>query len=234
MKSDACLSDLVLDRWRVGELSALERARAALHVRTCSACAGRKRELEREALAFDVPLRLPVPVRRWSWRPLLGLAAAAAACLLLLVPSMEAPGVRTKGGPWFSVIARRADGSIDRVLPGDSLAPGDAIRFEVRAGEPAVVAVLGIDAAGAVTPYVEGIALEPGEPAVLPGAIRLDETLGPERLVALFCPTPIDRDRLVELGVDALRRASGDPARELRLDAPDCTQASVLIWKERQ
>jgi len=64
MKSDACLSDLVLDRWRVGELSALERARAALHVRTCSACAGRKRELEREALAFGDPareLRLDAP-----------------------------------------------------------------------------------------------------------------------------------------------------------------------------
>ncbi|HLV60130.1 MAG TPA: hypothetical protein VKY51_01870 [Fredinandcohnia sp.] len=239
MRNEACLSDLFLDRWRVGELSELEMARGEAHVRQCLVCARRKRELDRQALEFDVQLRLPRRAPRRAWRTALGLLAAAAAAsfAVVLVPAAlpsptDAPGVRTKGGPSFSVIARRADGTIHPVLPGDVLAPGDAIRFEVRTEEPRIVAVLGIDAAGVVTPYVDEVAIEAEGPQLLPGAIRLDETLGPERIVALFCDEPLGRTRLLAIGAEALRQARGDPSRELRLDAPGCAQSSILIRKE--
>lgn len=234
MRSDACLSDLFLDRLRVGELSEPERARAEAHLQACADCARRKVELAREALDFDVPLRLPRRApspRRLSLRLA---AAAAVASTLFFLPRSEPPGIRTKGGASLSVIARRADGRIDHVLPGDSLAPGDAIRFEVRTNEPSIVAVLGIDAVGAVTPYVDEVAIEADGPQLLPGAIRLDDTLGPERIVALFCSEPMGRERLLEIGAEALRQARGDPADELRLDAPGCTQTSILVRKERR
>lgn len=238
MKHDAlgpCLSDLLLDRMRAGErLHRSERAHAEAHLRSCSACAQRKEALADDARAFDVPLRLP-PARRpfaRAFRLGLGLAATAAAALLLVVGTdVPAPDVRGKGAGTLALIARNPDGTIERVLPGDALAPGDAIRFEVRTSEPAVVAVLGIDAAGAVTPYVEEVAIEAGGPQVLPGAILLDETLGPERIVALFCREPIGRAALVQAGIEALERAGGDPADELVLEVSDCLQTSLLIRK---
>lgn len=234
MRAANCLSDLFLDRWRVRELSEVEEASVKAHVRACAACARRERELAKEALDFDVPLRLPRRApspRRLSLRLA---AAAAVASTLFFLPRSEPPGIRTKGGASLSVIARRADGRIDHVLPGDSLAPGDAIRFEVRTNEPSIVAVLGIDAVGAVTPYVDEVAIEADGPQLLPGAIRLDDTLGPERIVALFCSEPMGRERLLEIGAEALRQARGDPAEELRLEAPGCTQTSILVRKERR
>ena len=233
MRAANCLSDLLLDRWRVRELSEVEEASVKAHVRACAACARRKVELAKEALDFDVPLRLPRRARRSLRRSLPLAAAAAAASLLLFLPSTDSPGIRTKGGASLSVVARRADGTIAPVLPGDTLAPGDAIRFEVRTGEPAIVAVLGIDAAGAVTPYVDEVAIESEGPQLLPGAIRLDETLGPERIVALFCSEPVGRERLIEAGAEALRQARWDPAGELVIGLPECTQASILIRKAR-
>lgn len=234
---DACLSDLLLDRWIAGErLAPDERAHAEAHIAACAACARRREELVREAREFDLPLHLPRPAPRWRFRfPLalrVGFAAACAAfAMLLFLPPAEEPGIRTKGAASLSVIARSRDGTVERVLPGDALAPGDAIRFEVRTSEPAILAILGIDAAGVVTPYVEEAAAEPGEPQLLPGSILLDETLGPERIVALFCDEPMGRARLLEAGAEALRQAGGDPSAELRLEAPGCVQTSLLVWK---
>lgn len=232
---EACLSDLLLDRMLAGErLHRSERMHAEAHLRSCSACAQRKEALEGDARAFDVPFRLPLPQprRSFAWGLRLGFATAATAALFLVVRTdVPAPEVRSKGGGTLALIARSPDGTIERVLPGDSLAPGDAIRFEVRTSEPAVVAVLGIDAAGAVTPYVEEVAVDAGGPQVLPGAILLDETLGPERLVALFCSEPLGRAGLLEAGAEALERAGGDPAAELHLEAPGCLQTSLLIRK---
>lgn len=237
VRGDQCLSDLLLDRWIAGEsLAADERAHAEAHIQGCAACAGRREVLLREVREFDLPLRLPTPAPRPRWRFPLGLrvgfaAACAAAGVLLFLPSTEEPGIRTKGAASLSVIARTQEGTVARVLPGDTLAPGDAIRFEVRTTEPAVVAILGIDAAGAVTPYVEGVEVEAGGAQLLPGSILLDGTLGPERIVALFCEAPPGRAHLLEAGAEALKRAGGDPAAELRLEVPDCVQASLLMRK---
>lgn len=113
-----CLSDLFLDRWRVRELSEVEEASVKAHAHACAACARRERELAEEALDFDVPLRLPRRARRSLRRSLPLAAAAAAASLLLFLPSTDSPGIRTKGGASLSVIARRAGGTIEPVLPG--------------------------------------------------------------------------------------------------------------------
>jgi len=53
-------------------------------------------------------------------------------------------------------------GRVERVLPGAELSPDDAIRFGVTNDKPGWLVVLGVDAAGQVTPYapVSGTALE--------------------------------------------------------------------------
>lgn len=51
-RSDDCLSDLILDRRLLGELSAEESTAAALHLATCTACAERLRALDAGRAAF--------------------------------------------------------------------------------------------------------------------------------------------------------------------------------------
>lgn len=92
------------------------------------------------------------------------------------------------------------------------------------------MAVVGLDAAQAVTPYVEGERIGSGT-QVLPGAIRLDETLGAERIVALFCGDAPSPDAIVGAGRRALAKAGGDPAAVDALEVDGCVQSSVLIRK---
>ena len=68
-----------------------------------------------------------------------------------------------------------------------------------------------IDAAQAVTAYGSALALAGGVPRILDGSIILDDTLGPERIVAVVCDWPIAGELGVALARGALATAGGDP-----------------------
>jgi len=245
---EGCLSDLTIDRLLAGELG--ESSDAMTHLRGCAACATRRDGILADAEAFraerDQP-RLSV-VRgggegrpagsHWMRRvaPPLALAAGVAAVAVMLPARSPSPteGYVTKGGGTLSLIARTGDGRVDRVLPGDPLAPGDAVRFEVKAAEAARVWILGMDAAGAVTAYVEDAALQGGPARLLPGSVLLDRTLGMERIVALFCRDRIEKAAVITAGQAALSRAGGEPAGEVAVELPGCTQSSILIRKAKR
>lgn len=232
-----CLSDLDIDRLLAGELDGTP---AVVHVEGCARCAARKAALEADAARFDEEIfvqglaaraarQARTARKQLPWRGLLG-AVAAAVLVVAVLPRGAPSGIRTKGGGALELIAKRDDGSVERVLPGDALAPGDAIRFDVQAPPDAWVAIVGVDSAQVVTPYVAGAVLPKGR-EVLPGSIVLDETLGAERIVAVFCEKPVPTDRLVEAGKRALVAAGGDPAAVVELGVADCAQSSVLIRK---
>jgi hypothetical protein len=239
-RGPGCPSDLMLDRLRLGELQgAAEGERATRHVAECTQCQGRLAALAvvvAPAIDFG-PLPVTAPRRASrSWRrrglwltPLLAAAAVAA-----LIPWGKA-SVRSKGGGWqLGVVAQRADGRVSRVSPGEALLPGDRLRFEVAAPADAFVAVISLDGRGAVTPFVPATgnttAIGRGT-QLLDGAVRLDDALGPERIMLLGCPDPMPVADLVAAGRAALARAQGAPADVGRLDLP-CTQTSFWIRKE--
>jgi uncharacterized protein DUF4384/putative zinc finger protein len=214
-QSEACLSDLQLDRWLVGELSSEQGRAVALHLDACPACRQRHVELDevRQRLARQMPAWVsfqspPVadsgPARsagplRVQHRWLAGASAlAAAAALVLLVArpwqgplAGEASGTRAKGGvASLGWVVRRGERTfVGR--PEQRLRAGDALRFTVSAREPVYVAVLGLDATGRLSVYhpdrdrLERV--EAGEQAALPGAIELDAAPGRELLYGIFC-----------------------------------------------
>ena len=87
-----------------------------------------------------------------------------------------------------------------RAGPGETVAAGDAVRFAVTTPAKAYVAVLSLDPDGHGSIYFPlGARAEPVEASAevaLPLGTRLDATVGEERIVALFCSSPIELEPL--------------------------------------
>jgi hypothetical protein len=237
-----CLSDFLFDRLIANDLAgdpAAEDVRA--HLASCARCRNRLAEFEAvEAPPFgkvfaqsleSKPLR---EATRWTL-PAIALAAAAALVVSFRIKQNDEPAAtRTKGVLSLDLVLRRPSGEVTRPAQGETVFPGDALRFEVTSARPGFVAVLGLDAAGAVTVYApvseSTIHLEAGTPTVLPGSIVADSTLGPERIVAVLCAQLPPFDELRQAALRALSQAGGDPHRVTRLGTP-CSESSFLIDK---
>lgn len=203
-----CLSDLRLDELLVGEpVSAAARA----HLEACAQCQARRAALAADRARYlAAPPPLPVVARalgepRRRRAPLLagGLAAMAAAGALLFLasPSRHDAGdaTRTKGGgPRLGVIVEHR-GAQRLAVPGEAVHPGDTLVFTISTPRPTFVAVLGRDARGRVSTYFPaGLAapepaaapLGAGAQQALPLATVLDDSLGAEQLLAIFCDQP--------------------------------------------
>jgi hypothetical protein len=196
------LSAFVLDQLELGSLSDGERAAVEAHLAGCAAC-----RAEREAAAalrrrFDQHVlprtieRVTRPRRRrwWRWAPLvLAPALAVAALLLYLRPSP--PELAYKGGPALTVYARRG-AQVFVVHEGETLRPGDELRFVVAAAGQGYVLIASLDGAAQASVYhpfagSRSAAVAAGR-VELPGSVKLDGTLGHEHLYALFSAQPLD------------------------------------------
>jgi hypothetical protein len=236
---ESCLSDLALDRLALPECTPEERERAQAHLATCRACAGaaaaltedRNRflaEADLPALARDAIARAQHARRPWLQRwlaPALGLGLAAAGLMFWvrgdragLVAGGAGDQLRPKGS--FAVelyvqhVERAGDG---RLHLGEPLHPGDRVRLRLTGGA-AYAAVLAVDTTGLVSLYhpaggAQAAAAEPGDLPVR-GAIELDDTLGPEVLLAFSCAQPVPVAALVAAVQQATDRAgvASDPA----------------------
>lgn len=126
----------------------------------------------------------------WRWIFAGGALAAAAAALLLIVRKDNKPiedDIGIKGGDVTLII--HTEGR--RLASGDTVQPGENLRFEISAGRRGYVAIVGIDGAGGQTVYfpfhgTQPAAVDPTVDKILPGAIKLDATPGDERFYALY------------------------------------------------
>jgi hypothetical protein len=239
-RDERCLSDLELDRLLLGELAGTpEEARARGHLAECSPCADRFQALElaRQSFRSPLPPRLSTqrrsPPRRLAWA--VASAALAVAAGFVLVTTSSLDGSRLKGGNALALVVRHPDGHVERVLPGADLHPGDGLRFEVSTQQRSYVLIIGLDASGQVTLYFPSSGpptpLAPASHQLLPGSVLLDETLGPERIFALYCAAAPSLASAIEAGRKALLAQQGHPERVLRLDS-SCRQASFLLEKK--
>ena len=236
-RREDCLSDFALDRFTTGDLDPpTERERISQHLAGCERCQARRAENAAVvAPTFDFRGITPAK-RRPGWRFHAGwLAPMAAAAIALLIP-WRSPEVRSKGGGWqLGVVAQYPNGRVVGISPGTALSPGDHLRFEVGAPVDAFVSVISLDATGAVTPFVPAsgttVAVHAGQRRLLDGAVRLDDSLGPERLLLLACPRPVAIEALVTAGRAALAQAQGRIAEVKELDHA-CAQTSFWIRKE--
>jgi hypothetical protein len=196
----ACLSALHLDRFLMGELDTAEAERVRAHLAGCARCTEAVDGLRTVRDERLPPLRV-VPLaprpRLWLRAAAAGLGIAAAASLVLV---FRPSGERVKG-PGFSLhMYVEHGGEVRRAGPGETVAAGDAVRFAVTTPAKAYVAVLSLDPEGHGSIYFPiGARAEPveaGAEVALPLGTRLDATVGEERIVALFCTSPIELEPL--------------------------------------
>lgn len=244
---DGHLSPLALERRRYDAPDPGRDAFVDAHLAGCDACAATLAAAEDADRAFAIapPTALlraapaaPAPPRRRTRTLTLWLAplAAAAIALLILAPWRDAPDVtRLRGGPFDLEVWVHDGAEARQVATGDTVRPGDRIGFRVKARRPGHLLVVGVDAQGHV--YIcypqEAAASAPipvtPTPIELDQAMRFDAVAGRERLVALFCDTPIALDEVAE----TLRREAGtltmaDALPRLR---GDCVQREVVLEK---
>jgi hypothetical protein len=238
--SDACLSDLVLDRLRTGELPSS--TEAAAHLPACARCAARAAALGADARRFDeeqlVP-RLAFAARKRArgrslWLPVASGLLAAAVLLLYVHGRPPAPGLRSKGRGALDMVVRRSDGRVEPVAAGTPLHPGESVRFIVSTDEAGYLAIVGADARQVVTAYepASGAArpIAAGRRQIVDGSVVLDDALGAERMIAVVCARPLSVETVTAAARTALTRADRDPRRMSRLEL-DCAQLSLVIEK---
>ena len=212
--SGACLSDRALDRLVTEEAGPEERMGADQHTAVCPRCRERLTDFQQAQADFAQhapPLAASAlsaqRLRRPSW-VFGGLALASAACAwLVLRPAVEQSGgpIRTKGAPRLGFYVKRGE----RVFEGATtvrLALGDELRFQYSSQQSLWLAVLGVDAARKVSVYYPALGpmqrVAAGRKQLLPEATELDDTIGEEALLGVFCETERDlTDQIARLTV---------------------------------
>ncbi|MEA2700761.1 MAG: hypothetical protein QOI66_5032 [Myxococcales bacterium] len=146
--------------------------------------------------------------RGWRWRWMagaVGAAALATVALMLVIPRQhlpediasvdDGPAVSLKGGPSLRVFARRG-GQVFAVHDGAHLRGGDEVRFVAQSAGFPYLLIVSVDGASKVSVYypydgAESARMTSEKATELPDSLRLDGTLGPERVFALFSRAPL-------------------------------------------
>jgi hypothetical protein len=243
-RAPGCVSDLALDRLLAGELAGSDEGNLVrAHIATCDACRARHDELRADLATFEQQVSVPQLVakthrrirtaRRWPSVAVAGLVACAALYAVWLLPHAPTPGdVRLKGGPALSVVARDARGNVRALLSGDTVAPGESVRFKITTSRGGFGYIVGLDRSQAVSPYAVDFAVAAGV-QWLPGSIVLDETLGTERVVALVCARRTGAEPVLAAGRRALAAAGGVPEKVQALNLRDCEETAYLLRKHK-
>lgn len=244
------IPDWLLERFRVGEVTAEQRARVEQALAVDPSLAGRLAALDADSAATlekHPPARVaaqlrqraeqqaaPSPsTRRW-FLPALAMATAAALAFVL-VPRQagDVDDVRLKGSGARLSLYRLTSQGPQPLADNAPVRAGDVVQARYGLDEAGYVALLSFDALGQVTVHVP----QQGQPATSDAgsfatqrSFELDATPGFERFVLFTSPRPLSLERLSGA---AKQVATAPNPREAVLDAgPDVHQRSVVLVKE--
>jgi hypothetical protein len=215
------------------------------HAGGCTDCSAQLAALRAEAEAFvrarpadrflrQLERREAAPARPSLLRRLVpALAIGLPVLVAVVVGSRQAerPEVTLKGDGFRVAVARPgAAGAPDLASSDTVVHPGDALRFSYEADRDGHLLVLDLDGRGATSvlhPYgaAASAPVAAGQRDFLPGSVVLDDAPGPEFLVAVFSPRPLEAAPLLE----ALRRQAGRP--EPALDCDGCQVTTLRLQK---
>lgn len=234
VRDKGCPAAAQLEAFSAGDLVAL-----APHVEGCAECGRYVRALTANAEAFqkarppELFLRQVAqrPARQapFRWWPALLPAALAVGLGMLFIPKLFATpeAVRFKGGA-FRAFVKRGHTEPAPVRMDQTLAAGDELRFAFQANRDGYLAVFELDGTERVElrfPPAPGASRITAGTTLLPGAIALDASVGPEWFVSVFSTEPLDVETLSE----QLKGQSRHP--RINLDCERCDIETLRIAK---
>lgn len=208
------VSDLRWDRLLAGELPEDQATEARTHAAGCERCGSRLTELTAGRDAFTVN-RTPFDLardrdisalpqviafaprrKRGVWIGVAGAIVAAAAIVFLVVrPRGPDAGERSKGGGPDLVLVVTRDARQIPVSSRDQVFPNDVLQAGYSSTRDGFGAVLARDGAEGVFAYVPSsgdqmLALPAGDNRTFPQSTTLDDVVGQERVVVVWCEAP--------------------------------------------
>lgn len=209
---DGHLLELAIERFVLDELERADAVELEQHVADCASCRSQVDAIQGDTAALPdlfpspvaqdapdaaiEPANDPAGVTIPPWKKIGPAVALLAAALLIGILLPRAGEFQARGGQ-LELEVYRHDGQSGRVvLDGDVVYPDERLGFRLTSGRGGHAMVVGVDDAGTVYPcwpQPEGVSvlLDPmTEPTTLPTAVRLDDRLGEERIVALACDEP--------------------------------------------
>jgi len=223
------LPDVVLERYRLQEMTPADRATIAARIARDPDLRARLASLDESDAALGaeterIARRLPAPAATIRRRPLIWVmpVAVAAAALAIVVIARSTPPApasldRIKGAeigaqPGLALYRRTADGS-ERLADGAIARPGDVIRVGYHAAGRAYGAIVSIDGRGAVTMHLpsdgtRAAALQSASTVLLDKAYELDDAPKWERFYFVAGASPFELGAVVA----AVRAAAQSPA----------------------
>jgi hypothetical protein len=199
--------------------------------------------LERRPFSEVAPAFIEGGRKHASRRRLVFRLVPAAAVVLLALGVIwltlpTEPGIRTKGEISLAFYVQKGA----EAVPGRSggiYRENDRIQFTYSSGSHRYLFLVSLDDHGAVSNFNHkasdsSIPISPGSNRLLEGSIILDDSIGPERIFAIFSSTPL-RFKEIKAATDRAHRElkkTGGSVRDLtRLPLP-YPQASVLLMKK--
>jgi hypothetical protein len=238
------IQDWMLERYRLGELTAAQKAevekalaedaqlRAKLEALETDTNITLERykpravgiEVRQRAASDDAPRRSLVPALALSF----GLVLAVSGAVAL----QHRPDDIIIKGDTALRIYRHTGGQPERLEDGAKVRPHDVVQVEVELADERSLVVVSIDGAGHATlhhPSNGGDTAAPPGFKALPGAFELDEAPGFERFFLVTSNRPLDAGAVYQ----AAQRLARDPgARTVTLALPfAATQRSLLLDK---
>lgn len=224
------VSDLQWDRLLAGELTAEAGEVTRVHAGDCAACAARLRQLSAERDAFlrrpaGFSYARPTPRAHRRWAAALLPVLAAAVVVMIVRARPDPAGERPKGGGPTLLLAAGHPGALVPVASGDLIRPRAYLQAGYTAARDGFGAVLARDGAGAVMAYVprSGDAMVPlpaGTEQSFPHSTVLDDVVGDERIVIVWCeaPHPVAPMLAALRAGQAIARPAGCALRDVVLD----------------
>jgi hypothetical protein len=168
-------------------------------------------------------------------------ASAALAALLLVILLLESPqpgpGIRTKGEISLKFYIQQGD----QAIPGKSggiYHENDRIQFVYSSGANRYLFLVSIDDQGKVSNFnhekkTSSVSIIPGANRVLAGSIILDDSIGPERIFAIFSNQPLRFDQIRQAARSAYTelRSHGKSVEDLTQLPLEFSQATLIIYK---
>lgn len=211
------------------------------HLSGCAACRAYLAELEAEQVAFRVRYptdalvaRHPAAKPRASFSFWIFAGAALASLIIGVVIATRPPPeeVGFKGGGSFTMLVQPVGGLGRALGTNEHLHRGDALRFSFTAPADGHVAVFDLDARGPSTlvPFhgTRPLAVKAGPPTVFPDSIVLDESTGPEWVIAVFSPAPFELESVL-----GQLRSQSPQAERVSVSCDGCEFEAVRFEKVR-